>query len=40
MVLGIAIGLIIGGCVGFLIACILVAAGSDAARHHDDGRLS
>lgn len=34
------VGLIVGGCVGFLTALVLVAAGSDAARYRDESRVS
>jgi len=33
--IGFLIGLVIGGLIGFGLCCILVAAGTDAARYHD-----
>lgn len=34
------VGVIVGGCVGFLTCLMLVAAGTDAARYDDDSWLS
>lgn len=34
------VGVIVGGCFGFLTALVVVAAGTDAARYHDDSWLS
>lgn len=35
VVIGFLIGLVFGGLIGFGLCCILVAAGTDAARYHD-----